>query len=277
MLRLAVVACHALLAFARGPTRPYDRGTTTFSPDGSLHQTAYASAAAIRGSLAVAVSNGGDALAICVSKPPGSALKLDGETTDAGGKIFFVDERVAIVFAGLAADGRAIANSVRLECQRHRLIAGTPASVAHVAGYVAQLQHECTRTGSRRLYGVESIVVGFEFGGFGHRARVPRIFVTGPAGELQEWSAASIGAGAGRARETMEAECSMLNRMDAHKLVRLAARSVLAAKPNPAPATTTEVVLLDSRGRRSRCAATLVDGELMIRELQLDGARVPDG
>ena len=56
-----------------------------------------------------------DTAVVCVARPSDEAEPLRLESRSA--KVFVVDERVAVVFSGLAADGRVLANQLRLECQ----------------------------------------------------------------------------------------------------------------------------------------------------------------
>ena len=149
MRRRVYVAATFVAALAAART-PYDRAISCFAPDGTLHQVDYARVAASRGSLAVVLSNR-DAAVICVARDSDVAepLKLDDPSSS---KVFFVDDRVSFFFSGLAADGRVLANRARLECQRHRLMAGAPASVSHVAAHVAGLMHECTSYGRKAAF-----------------------------------------------------------------------------------------------------------------------------
>ena len=167
-------------------------------------------------------------------------------------KVFFVDDRVAVVFSGLAADGRVLANRARLECQRHRLMAGAPASVSHVAAHVAGLMHECTRTGARRLFGVECLVVGFEPDARTaalerRRAWVPRLFHTDPSGSLNEWTAGAIGARAGEARELLESAADGLGEMGLDEIAALASRIVSDSSDDR---TVPVITLIDAKTKR---------------------------
>ena len=247
--RRVYVAATFVAALAAGRT-PYDRATSCFAPDGTLHQVDYARAAAGRGSLAVVLSNM-DAAVICVARDSDVAepLRLDDPSSS---KVFFVDDRVAVVFSGLAADGRVLANRARLECQRHRLMAGAPASVSHVAAHVAGLMHECTRTGARRLFGVECLVVGFEpdtrtAALERRRAWVPRLFHTDPSGSLNEWTAGAIGARAGEARELLESAADGLGEMGLDEIAALASRIVSDSSDDR---TVPVITLIDAKTKR---------------------------
>ena len=250
-MRTAICAVWAYFAALAAARTPYDRAISCFAPDGTLHQVDYARVAASRGSLAVVLSNR-DAAVICVARDSDVAepLKLDDPSSS---KVFFVDDRVAFVFSGLAADGRVLANRARLECQRHRLMAGAPASVYYVASHVAGLMHECTRTGARRLFGVECLVVGFEpdTGTTAHERRrvwVPRLFHTDPSGSLNEWKAGAIGARAGEARELLELAADGLGEMGRDEVAALASRIVSDSSDNR---TVPVITLLDPKRRRA--------------------------
>ena len=247
MKSLKWVLSRAVLVALAAARSPYDRFTTSFAPDGQLHQIEYARTAANRGLLAVALSNGVDTAVVCAARQTAAEPLREDEPLTA--KVFFVDERLAVVFSGLAADGRLLANQARLECQRHRLAAGVPASVAHIASHIARLTHERTRTGSKRLLGVECLVVGFELDDEvaceGRHGLVPRLFHTDASGSMHEWQAAAIGARAGEARDLLERAGRELRGMARENVVALASRVVQASSEGEVPPT---VVEMDVRG-----------------------------
>ena len=125
------------------PHARYDRAITVFAPDGSLLQVEYASAVSALGAPAVALVD---------DEAPGVVLAAGATTWGGDGliegqKIVMIDDHVCGAAAGLRADGRVLFDRARQECQEYRLKYGEPPSVAHVARFVADLQHGFTRTG----------------------------------------------------------------------------------------------------------------------------------
>ncbi|CAH2057361.1 unnamed protein product, partial [Iphiclides podalirius] len=175
----------------------YDRAVTVFSPDGQLLQVQYAQEAVRKGSPVVGV-RGSDAVVLATEKR--TVGRLQEERTE--GKIAALDEHVALAYAGLRADARVLIARGQIECQSHRLIVEDPASVEHVARYLAALKQEHTQSNGRRPYGVSCLVGGVEYDG------TPRLFQTEPSGTFYEWKACAIGRGEKTARESLEKEYS---------------------------------------------------------------------
>jgi 20S proteasome subunit alpha 4 len=160
----------------------YDRAITVFSPDGRLFQVEYATEAVRRGGVAIGVVSS-DTIVFGVEKKNVGHLQ-DARTIR---KIYKLDDHLTLTFAGLTADSRALVDRARIECQSHRLTFEEPATVEHIARFIAETQQKFTQRGGRRPFGLSTLIAGFDPNG------TPRLFQTDPTGTYTEWKACAVG------------------------------------------------------------------------------------
>lgn len=160
----------------------YDRAITVFSPDGHLFQVEYAMEAVRRGGVAIGVVSS-DTIVFGVEKKNVGHLQ-DPRTIR---KIYKLDEHLTLTFAGLTADSRNLVDRARIECQSHRLTFEEPATVEHIARFIAETQQKFTQRGGRRPFGLSTLIAGFDPNG------APRLFQTDPSGTYTEWKACAVG------------------------------------------------------------------------------------
>lgn len=155
----------------------YDRALSVFSPDGRLLQVEYGNEAVKRGTTAVGI-RAKDCCILAVEKK--SLLKLqDNRATQ---KICQVDDHITLAFAGLNADARILVDKARVEAQSHRLTLEDPVTVDYITRYVAGVQQKYTQSGGVRPFGIATLIVGFD-----PHDKVPRLFMTEPAGIYSAW------------------------------------------------------------------------------------------
>ena len=171
----------------------YDRAITVFSPDGRLFQVEYAKEAVRRGATAVGlVCKQG--VVLIAHKTRVSKLIMPESLK----KIFEVDDHVAIMASGMAADAMRLIDNARVEAQKYRYTYNEPADVENIARQVSDAMQLYTQYGGARPYGVSLI--------FGGVDSAPRVYEAEPSGALTGAKAAVIGAGKNEVTEYLEKE-----------------------------------------------------------------------
>ncbi|PWA72060.1 proteasome subunit alpha type-7 [Artemisia annua] len=157
----------------------YDRSITVFSPDGNA-------AVGVRGT---------DIVVLGVEKK--SAVKLQDSRSVR--KIVNLDGHIALAYAGLKADARVLINKARIECQSHKLTVEDPVTVEYITRYIAGLQQKYTQSGGVRLFGLSTVIVGFD-----PYTNVPSLYQTDPSGTFSARKANAIGRNSNSMREFLE-------------------------------------------------------------------------
>ncbi len=168
----------------------YDRGITTFSPDGRLFQVEYAKEAVKKGATALGLVY--DDGVVLAATRTNSKLKVRNPE-----KVFKVDDHVGLVTSGLVADGRKLVDESRDEAQRYLATydENIPASV--LSKFVADRCQHFTQYGGVRPYGISTITGGIKDG-------QPKVYQTDPSGTLNQWNAVAIGKGGNDTTEYLE-------------------------------------------------------------------------
>lgn len=162
----------------------YDRSITTFSSDGRLQQVEYGLEASRRGDPVVAMAFPS---LVCIS-------------VSSSDKVHRIDDHIIMVTCGLAGDGRFLASSLRIACQRFRLSNGEAPTLQEVARMAADFQHQLTRSPGARPLGCTAILAGVEGGG----TTVVRMFQTDPGGIMEECHYCAAGKGQDKAMTLLQ-------------------------------------------------------------------------
>jgi proteasome alpha subunit len=171
----------------------YDRAITVFSPDGRLFQVEYAKEAVRRGATAIGlVCKQG--VVLIAHKTRVSKLIMPESLK----KIFEVDDHVAIIASGMAADAMRLIDMARVEAQKYRYTYNEAADVENIARQVADSMQLYTQYGGARPYGVSLI--------FGGVDSSPRLYEAEPSGALTGAKASIIGAGKNEVSDYLEKE-----------------------------------------------------------------------
>ncbi|ALG82472.1 archaeal proteasome endopeptidase complex subunit alpha [Halanaeroarchaeum sulfurireducens] len=159
----------------------YDRGITTFSPDGRLYQVEYAREAVKRGTASIGV-RARDGVALLVDKRIRSPLMEQSSVE----KLHKADDHVGVASAGHVADARRLIDFARRDAQVNRLRYEEPIGVEALTKDVTDHIQQFTQIGGARPFGVALLIGGLENG-------EPRLYETDPSGTPYEWKAIAIG------------------------------------------------------------------------------------
>jgi len=175
------------------PGLGYDRGITTFSPDGRLFQVEYAIEAVRRGTLAVAIKSNED---VCIA----AQIKIPSKLMDPNSidKIFQIDEHIGVAISGLHADSRTLINYARVQAQSFRLTYDEPVRLNMLVKTIADLKQMYTQYGGIRPFGCALFFIGIDSTG-------PQIYTTSPSGIYRPYKAYALGSGEAQAREHIQA------------------------------------------------------------------------
>uniref|UniRef100_A0A7S2PI33 Proteasome alpha-type subunits domain-containing protein n=1 Tax=Leptocylindrus danicus TaxID=163516 RepID=A0A7S2PI33_9STRA len=173
-------------------TAKYDRSISIFNEDGQLLQVDYAiHGTTLRGQPILCMSYNNTAV-LCIVNSSNKAS--EGQMQMVAEKVHRVDEGILLVTTGLAGDGRALAQSTRMTCQRLRMDHGEPPTVYEVAREVANIQHELTRTAGARPIGCTATVVGLNaVAGQQRNDNAMQLFQSEPGGVLEEYNFCAAG------------------------------------------------------------------------------------
>lgn len=158
----------------------YDNDTTTWSPQGRIHQIEYAMESIKQGSCAVGLKSKTHAVIVALKR---SAHELSSHQK----KLFKIDGHVGIAIAGLTSDARVLSTYMRDECLTNKFVFGEPLPVSRLVASVAEKMQTPTQQYGRRPYGVGFVVAGVDKNG-------PHIFQTCPSSNYYSCKAMSIGA-----------------------------------------------------------------------------------
>ena len=95
-------------------SRRYDQSTTTFSPEGRLHQVEYATEAINHAGTCIGIQSN-DGIVLAAEKKTVSKLLAPSKTSE---KTYVIDDHVSCLVAGLTADANILIHQARLGSQR---------------------------------------------------------------------------------------------------------------------------------------------------------------
>lgn len=196
----------------------YDGDTTTWSPQGRIHQIEYAMEAVTQGSAVVGIKSKTHALVATVKRSA-------GELGSYQQKIFKIDDHLAIGMSGLSADARVLCKYMRSECLNHKFIYASPIQVGRLVLQVADKSQVHTQRYGRRPYGVGLLVIGYDQTG-------AHLYETCPSGNYFDYRAQAIGGRFQSAKTYLERRLASFEDSSLDELVRhalFALRETLAS------------------------------------------------
>jgi len=208
----------------------YDRGVTTFSPEGRLFQVEYAIEAIKLGSTAVGIQTS-EGVILAVEKRITSPL-LESTSVE---KIMEIDTHIGCAMSGLNADARTMIDHARLEAQSHRFTynEAMPVEACTQAICDLALRFGEDRGGKKedamsRPFGVSLLIGGIDVKDGTKR---PYLWHTDPSGTFLCYDAKAIGAGSEGAQTALqESYNKSMTLKEAEKLALSVLKQVMEEK-----------------------------------------------
>ena len=176
----------------------YDRGVTTFSPEGRLFQVEYAIEAIKLGSTAIAILTK-EGIVLAVERRTQSPLMVPSSLD----KIMEIDSHVACAVSGLTADAQSMVEHGRVQAQNHYFTYNESMPVRSLTQSLCALSANFgtdDEDSMSRPFGVPLLVAGHDVdNGY-------QLYHTDPSGTWTAYKAKAIGSGSEGAQTTLQEE-----------------------------------------------------------------------
>lgn len=195
----------------------YDRGVSTFSPEGRLFQVEYSLEAIKHGSTAIGISTS-EGVILAIEKRVTSPL-VESDSIE---KIMEVERHIGCAMSGLTADARTMVDHARVASVQHDLYYDEPISVEALTQSVCDLALRFGEgaNGEDRLmsrpFGVALLIAGYD------DQLGPQLYHAEPSGTFYRYDARAIGSGSEGAQTELQNEY--------HKSLTLKEAELLALK-----------------------------------------------
>lgn len=195
----------------------YDRGVSTFSPEGRLFQVEYSLEAIKLGSTAIGISTS-EGVILGVEKRVTSSL-LESSSIE---KIVEIDHHIGCAMSGLTADARSMIDHARVSSLTHNLYYDEDIGVESLIQSVCDLALRFGEGagGEKRLmsrpFGVALLIAGVD------KEKGPQLYHAEPSGTFYRYEAKAIGSGSEGAQAELNNEY--------HKSLTLKEAELLALK-----------------------------------------------
>jgi len=164
--------------------RRYDSSTTTFSPEGRLHQVEYAIEAINNAGTCVGIL-AKDGVVMASEKKVTSSLLAPAKSSE---KTYKLCQHGACNVAGLTADANILIDQARLRAGRYEYQYCEPIPLEQLVEHVCNYKQAYTQYGGLRPFGVAFLFAGYdEHYGF-------QLYQSDPSGNYSGWKATVIGA-----------------------------------------------------------------------------------
>ena len=174
----------------------YDSRTTTFSPEGRLHQVEYAMKAIDQAGVCVGILTK-EGVVFGAEKKAVSKLLAPPKGSE---KMYKIDEHIAVAVAGLASDANILIQHARVRAQQHRYSYQQPIPVETLVLSLADIAHTYTMYGGQRPFGVSFLIGGYD------KNFKYQLYHADPSGNYVGWKAIAIGNNNQMARDMLKKE-----------------------------------------------------------------------
>ena len=205
----------------------YDRGVTTFSPEGRLFQVEYAIEAIKLGSTAIAILTQ-EGIVLAVERRTQSPLMVPSSLD----KIMEIDSHVACAVSGLTADAQSMVEHGRVQAQNHYFTYNESMPVRSLTQSLCALSANFgtdDEDSMSRPFGVALLVAGHDVdNGY-------QLYHTDPSGTWTAYKAKAIGSGSEGAQTTLQEEYKDdMTLKEAENLALSTLKAVMEEKVNAA-------------------------------------------
>lgn len=179
----------------------YDRGVSTFSPEGRLFQVEYSLEAIKHGSTAIGISTS-EGVILGIEKRVTSPL-VESDSIE---KIMEIEKHIGCAMSGLTADARTMVDHARVASVQHDLYYNEPITVESLTQSVCDLALRFGEgaSGEKRLmsrpFGVALLIAGYD------DQRGPQLYHAEPSGTFYKYDARAIGSGSEGAQTELQNE-----------------------------------------------------------------------
>lgn len=161
----------------------YDSRTTTFSPEGRLHQVEYALETINNASSTIGIVTK-EGVVLAADKALSSPLLEQNCERE---KIYVLADHMLVAVAGLTADANVLLHEGRVSAQRHCYRYDEPILVESSVTQICDLKQSYTQFGGLRPFGVSFMFAGHD------QTKGFQLYHTDPAGNYSAWKATAIG------------------------------------------------------------------------------------
>lgn len=205
----------------------YDRGVSTFSPEGRLFQVEYSSEAIKLGSTAIGISTS-QGIVLGVEKRITSSLLVSNSIE----KIMEIDNHIGCAMSGLTADARSMVEHARVSAVSHNLYFDEPMAIESLTQSVCDLALRFGEGASgeeerlmSRPFGVALLIGGFD------KLKGYQLYHAEPSGTFYRYKAKAIGSGSeGAQSELQNVYRSDMTLAEAEKVVLKILKQVMEEK-----------------------------------------------
>ena len=174
----------------------YDSRTTTFSPEGRLHQVEYAMKAIDQAGVCVGILTK-EGIVFGAEKKAVSKLLAPPKGSE---KMYKIDNHIAVAVAGLASDANILIQHARVRAQQHKYSYQEPVPVETLVLSLADIAHTYTMYGGQRPFGVSFLIGGWD------KTFNFQLYHADPSGNYIGWNAIAIGSNNQMARDMLKKE-----------------------------------------------------------------------
>lgn len=164
--------------------RRYDSSTTTFSPEGRLHQVEYAIEAINNAGTCVGIL-AKDGVVMASERRVTSGLLAPAKTSE---KTYKLCNHAACTVAGLTADANILIDQARLRAGRYEYQYQEPIPIEQLVEHVCNYKQAYTQYGGLRPFGVAFLFAGWD------SSHGYQLYQSDPSGNYSGWKATVIGA-----------------------------------------------------------------------------------